>query len=355
MQGIVFPRSATFVSARIRMPTDHGSSTMSDPATLSFYGHRAPHSLIIWVLFACFLLSATVGAAQSVIRFDDVNGAWHVAHSFPQGSQEHPDFVATSSTLYTYSGDTVINGETWQRMYSTGTSSAAVPMFRGLVRQAGQLVLFGEPGFPVDTVYNFGLQVGMAMPFGRAGSNFRDTLTVEAIDLVQIENVTRRVFRFSSSTLYMSLESYLSDTWIEGIGSLHGPLAPLSAGALEDPYASGIPDSTRLTCYARNGTLLWRHNGYPACAVNIQQSMDGHATNSFKVYPIPAKATINVEGGPSGAATVSLLDLLGQLVMRRSVSGPNWQLNTSMVEPGSYCLLIETDGTPLQQVRVLIQ
>ncbi len=306
------------------------------------------------LLTALLLFGALRTAAQSVIRFDDASGSWHVARTFAQGSQELPNFAATTTSLFFFSGDSMINGATWQRLFSTGAAGTA-PLLRGYVLQAGHLVLYLEPGLAVDTLYDFSLEVGAPMHFGRAGSDFRDTLTVEAIDHITIEGMDHRIFHFSTSTRYMTMESYLSDIWIEGIGSIHGPLAPLHAGSLEDWYPSGLPDSTRLTCYNQHNAALWQHTGYPDCVVNIQQALHEQAAERFRVFPNPASGSFTVESGHEGVATIKIIDVLGQVVLQTSASGTRYQVDTRTIKPGLYWMQITTRDKPVQMARVVVQ
>lgn len=294
--------------------------------------------------------------AQAVVQFDNPGGNWNVAHTFPQGSIQDPNFAATTTLWFHFDGDTLISGNPWQRMVAMPTWGTAPELiFKGYARQEGNLVLFQDGSGTVDTLYNFGLQVGDSMRFGEPGSGFVDFLTVEAIDQVVIEGVAHNVFHFSNSASFLTLESYLSDTWIEGIGSIHGPLAPMHMNDLTDYYPFTFPDSTRLACYGQNGQVLWQHGGYPNCTTNIQLSIGEVASPSLHVHPNPASTTLTVESALPGQMTVSLQDITGRVVLSTSGTGGQTTMDLGGIRPGPYVLQIATVNGAGHCAKVVVQ
>lgn len=319
---------------------------MPSPAFRSFL-HRTA-----LLLAACGCNAAAV-SAQDVVRFDDPGAAWHVARTHPAGDINHPSFIGTTTTAYQFNGDTLIDGLSWQRMYSEPTwGGNPGALFRGCTRQQGPVVLFRDAGGTVDTLYNFALQVGDSMRFGRPGSGFEDKLAVQAIGQVLVNGVAHKVFRFSMSTVHYTLESYLSDTWIEGIGSIHGPLAPWNGAGLDDSYPSGIPDSTRLACYSRDQVVLWQHEGFPECITNIRLSAGERADAVLRVYPNPAHGLVTVEVPAGGASAISLRDALGRMVLHMALNGALQQLDLRNFPPGAYVLEVHSASGARQRIQV---
>ncbi|MBS1936869.1 MAG: T9SS type A sorting domain-containing protein [Bacteroidetes bacterium] len=301
-------------------------------------------------------LAAQKAGAQPIIRFSDPGAAWHVAWTRPAGDINHPNFIGTTTTTYRFNGDTLADGISWQRMYSEpawGGNPGA--LFRGYTRQEGPVVLFRDAGGTVDTLYNFALQVGDSMRFGRPGSGFEDKLAVLAIGQVLVNGVAHKVFHFSMSTVHYTLESFLSDTWIEGIGSIHGPLAPWNGAGLGDSYPSGIPDSTRLACYSQDEVVLWQHEGYPACITNIQLSVGQQADAVLRAYPNPAHGLVTVEVPAGGNFAVSLHDLLGRVVLRMARIDTLQLLDLRSLPPGPYVLEVHSESGARQRTRVQLQ
>ncbi len=291
------------------------------------------------LLAACGTCIMASAMAQDTIHFDDASGVWHVADTHPQGNIQNPNFIQTNTLRYFYSGDTVIAGNVWRRMYSEPTAvPLPEPEFQGFTRQANDLVLFLDNAGVVDTLYDFALQVGDSMHYV---SPFYDTyLTVEAKDSVLIQGVQHQVFRFSSYVL--TLEDLLSDTWIEGLGSIHGPLAPRMPNTLGCNYA--FPDSTRLTCYAQEDVTLWQHAGYPDCVVNIALGLEEvveDRSGHLSIWPNPVVDFVTVSG--MEITDFAVFDLLGRVVLsgraQYSADG-NQAIDLSLVPPGVHVLRV---------------
>lgn len=311
-------------------------------------------SLVLLGLMGTMALPHLQG--QAVVQFDDPNGNWNVARTFPQGNIQNPNFAGTTTQRYYFDGDTLINGNPWQRMVAVPTwGIAPEPAFKGYTRQEGNLVLFQNGSVTLDTLYNFALQVGDTMRFGVLGSEFIDFLSVEAINQVMVQGVGHKVFHFSTSAYNMTLESYLSDTWIEGIGSIHGPLAPMYRNDLTDYYPFTFPDSTRLTCYGQGGAMLWQHGGYPACTTNIQLAIDEVASPPFQIYPNPAHELLTVESAFGGIRTISLLDATGRVVLTTSGNGAQTTVGLGKIRPGPYVLRLTTANGIVYRTRLTVQ
>ena len=61
------------------------------------------------ILFMFFLICTKVSTSQ--VTFTDLNNNWHVVKSFPDGNIQNPSFIATTTTLYANTGDSIINNE----------------------------------------------------------------------------------------------------------------------------------------------------------------------------------------------------------------------------------------------------
>lgn len=254
-------------------------------------------------------LSDPVPAA---IRFDDHLGMWFVARTFPEGNIQNPSFAATRTTRYFFNGATEFGGEIWLRLLAHHTwDGSPSSTYMGAVRQTGSLVLFLDTTLTVDTLYNFNLQVGDSMRYPDFGAP-SPYLTVEAIDTVMIQDYPHRRYKFSEYP--QTLEDLFTDTWIEGMGSIHGPLAPRMPSSLG--YHYGFPDSTRTTCYFRWQDQLWHHPGYPSCTSNILMGMEGPDKPVAHLYPNPATDAVKVDGLPSGKWPYRITDALGRICLQ---------------------------------------
>jgi len=284
---------------------------------------------------------AICALAQPIIQFDGPTNQWYLADTHPQGNISNPNFIGTSTSRYFVDGDSLIDGDLWSRMFVQGTiAPLSTALFQGLVRQTADVVLFRDDQAAVDTLYNFGLQVGDSM---RYVSSFYDTyLPVVAMDSILIQGAYHKVFRFGQHPL--SLEELLSDTWIEGIGSIHGPLAPRMPSSLG--FNFGMPDSTRTTCFLQNDLLLWNHPSYAACAVNVLLSVSSlNAGPSLRIHPNPG-SSFQLAGLHGGSAQLRVLDMQGRLVRDGIVISERTSVDVEDLPPGTYIVAVRLlDGT----------
>lgn len=301
---------------------------------------------------ALLLLASTLPQAhgQTVVHFDDPGASWDVARTYPQGNIQNPNFIGTTTRSFSFSGDTLINGDTWKRMYATPTAGTTpVAIFQGYTRQVGDIVLFMAPSGGMDTLYNFALQVGDSMRYTEFGIDF--WLTITSIGQVQIQGEAHKVFHFSEQVL--TLEDILTDTWIEGIGSIHGPLASRTPSELGLHYA--FPDSTRLTCYAQDGTVLWTHGGYSDCVVNIVLTSPELAIERPIIHPNPASSYLIVSGLVAGPYSMLLHDAVGRIVWHTTLRGTESRLDLPPLVPGLYHLRFTASNGQVQRFPLIVE
>lgn len=148
-------------------------------------------------------------------------------------------------------GDTLINGETWKKVYNYVGSPDFDYSYYAAIRDVGRKVYaIAKGNSKPRLLYNFDIKVGNVIKCGMEGNTFcclldadekADTLLgfefvsylrVERIDTIKARGLMHR--RFTLSLLdaykghYMNGEDSLIDdvVWIEGIGSGAGPFLP---------------------------------------------------------------------------------------------------------------------------------
>lgn len=278
----------------------------------------------------------------AAIRFDEPLGSWFVADTYPEGSINDPNFVRTRTTRYFFSGSTTIDGHTWNRLHAMDTWTGIAPVaYQGSVRQVDQLVLFMDTMGTIDTLYNFGVQVGDSVRYPDFGAP-SPYLTVEAIDTIIIQDHPHRRYHFSE--YIQSLEDVFTDTWIEGIGSIHGPLAPRIPSALGYHYS--FPDSTRTTCYLHWDDPVWRHPGYTHCTTNILAGVDERDAARITLRPNPATDAVYVYGLPPQGWNYHILDMTGRVHATGTTTGGDpHRIDLHALPAGVYLLRAKEAGT----------
>lgn len=288
--------------------------------------------LIATVIAITALLRAD---GQTPIRFDGTTNRWYVADSHPQGNIDNPNFIATTTLHYFLNGDSLVGVDSWGKIFAQDTTGTpTTPTLNGLVRQPGDVVLHLDVQGILDTLYDFRLQVGDSF---RYVSDFYDTyLPVVQVDSILILGAHHKIIRFGEYVL--SLEEALSDTWIEGIGSIHGPLAPRMPNTLGINY--GIPDSTRTTCFLQGEQTLWTHPSYPECIVNVRLGMNDLDGSSLTIlHPNPG-TTFQLTGIGHRPALLRLLDMQGRTVRAGITATEHVPVDVGDLKPGTYVVQV---------------
>ena len=235
------------------------------------------------------LLLPTILLGQVINHFDNLDSKWNVAKTYPAANQQNPNFVATTTTVYGFQGDTLINSEQWFKLYSTSDSLFQSNLsYRGLLREENNKVFYLDTLNQLDTLYDFSLNVGDSVLFDLYGT-YPEWLKVINVDSIQINGDYYRRLKFEEPSI--SAFDWLDEEWIEGIGSKHGPLFP----AFPVKFSEEIPDSMLVTCTFSNNQQVWQHQSYPSCYVNIVLSVDQLELFDFKIYPNPFTDRIHIE------------------------------------------------------------
>lgn len=285
-----------------------------------------------------------IGSSQTSINFVDPDATWNVARTFPNANPQNPNFVETTTKVFGFIGDTLIGSETWLKFFSTPDSNFMTDFtYLGNLKEENGYVYFMDTLNSVDTIYNFNLQIGDSVlyEFGW-GSNY---LQIENIDSIEINAEFHKRF-FIEEPNYPPM--FMSEIWIEGIGSIHGPLFPKYPGVFSDE----IPDSLNLSCYKIDNSIIWNNPYYENCYVNIILSSKEVELGQLKIFPNPAKNKIYIEN-PEGFKTesISIIDISGQKIKEFEMN-ENY-IDISEISPGIYLFkLVHENGEVIKKIII---
>jgi len=230
---------------------------------------------------------------QSTINFADTNATWHVAKTFPNGTSQFPNFVSTITKTYGYKGDTLIGSVLWTKMFFTPDSNFSTTLNlkkAGYLNTSNNLVFYLDTLLNLDTIYNFNLLIGDSVKYDfGSGDNY---LFVTSLDSIIIDGNYHKRFYFSEPTGPNAF-TILKEIWIEGIGSIHGPLFP----SKPTMFSTEIPDSMNLTCYKINNSTIWNNPNYNDCYINIVLSVNDlqEEQGSILAFPNPVTNELRIE------------------------------------------------------------
>ena len=126
-------------------------------------------------------------------------------------------------------------------------------------------------------------------------------------------------------------------SWIEGVGSLSGPLWGLD---MVDYLATGT--WFRLLCYFENGKLVYHNEEFSSCFPVSVPALD-HAAREIKVTATVGAVRFQTEGLDTKQAQLHIHDITGRLVYLRTLSGEaEWEVPTDGLMPGVYIYRLVT-------------
>lgn len=285
------------------------------------------------IIFSVLLLPSIL-LGQVIDHFDNLDSKWNVARTYPAGNQQNPNFVATTTTVYGYHGDTIINSELWFKLYSSNDSLFQNNLiFRGLIRTENNKVLYLDTLNQFDTLYDFNLSVGDSVLFDLYGS-YPEWIPVISVDSIQINGAFYHRIKFAEPSI--SAFDWLDEEWIEGIGSKHGPLFP----AFPVKFSEEVPDSMLLTCTYSDNQQIWQHPSYASCYVNIVLRVDNFEYSDFKIYPNPFSSQIIIENNKNEKYTLTIINSLGQVIRQEQLESNTETIDLPELKAGIYLLRI---------------
>ena len=298
-----------------------------------------------FVLFCFYLFIQSIVHGQVVHHFENVDSKWNVAETYPAANPDNPNFAATTTSVYGFQGDTLIAGDTWNKMYVTSDSLFQNNLeFVGVTRVENDMVLFLDTLSQLDTLYDFSLNVGDSVLYTINGNN-PEWLDIIEIDSIQINGEYYKRFHINEPT--MSAFDELDEIWIEGIGSIHGPLFP----RYPQKFSSEIPDSMLLTCSFSSTQEVWNNPDYQECYINNVLNLKSHNKTEFALYPNPFKSVVSIQSQHYPIEEIIILNNLGAVIRIIKDHEINEKIDLSFLKSGVYHIKIKGEqGSTIKRI-----
>lgn len=284
---------------------------------------------------------AVCTALQAQNLFAEEEARWHLTHSYVNPNADNPTFTEKRTTVFYLAGDSVVSGDTWRAVHTrTDETSRAGSVFEGLLRSSGDVVLYRTAGAAPDTLYDFSLEAGDYFIFPFEGDTV--PVMVAETDVIEFGGEMRKRIIFAEPESIAAL-GLMNEVWIEGVGSVHGPLFPLAPRLFRTEFADGLD----LTCTEAGGESIWKNPDFSECFVsNVLNTGDKDDAVPFSVYPNPFVQEVYLEGpflGGSGAE-VRVYDMQGRKVYGAQLPMGKRQLTLNGLGTGVYLLEISWQG-----------
>ena len=283
------------------------------------------------------LLTIIVLAFQLVLsaqNFVSPDNQWNVlASGMPQSA---------ITEIFWFEGDSVVNDMTYQKFWIS-MDSLQTQHFRGLLREESSVVYYIQPDFSEGVLYDFNLEIGDTISvvsyfcFGRTIN-----LTVHDIDTVEYFGMTRKRW-------HVGEDQEPRETWIEGIGSLSGPLYSSYESCIVCPYWG-------LLCFHDQGELQYIMPYETDCYQKSVGQNENFEASALLVKPNPVKSGSKVFlDSPFKIEEISLFNTSGQLLQKiKPTENGTAILETSQLKPGMYFVTAMAAGKLITQ-KIIIE
>ena len=282
------------------------------------------------------LLIPSMLTGQTIDHFADSTARWNVANTeLVSTPGPAPQRQKVETTNYGFQGDTVINGKQWLKMVATKDTAFSENLkLQGYIRSQGPVVLYQdlELSKKPDTLYDFSLEVGDSIQYDFPEDAYIRTPIVEVkqVDSIRVNGEFHK--RIIGGQMGAPLATRLTPVWIEGIGSIHGPLFPREATV----FSEGLPEPLDLACTKVNSRQYYDNLDYSECQPNKFVGVADPEQQSLSVQPNPFQDYVRVTMEKVRQATLSLYNAQGQPVLRKPITRGQARLSVSHLTPGMY-------------------
>jgi len=287
-------------------------------------------------LFAIYFTRLS-GQTPTYVSFPDSNATWCAQRSFL--SLGPPDEIHVYNYIQTISGDTLINGQNYHKIYESGLfirtplpaglpdSSFYLNLYEGCIRETSNKEIYYIDKFSNNEylLYDFNIAIGDTLQFA-------NSLKVTSIDSIYDGSIYRAKYNISSiDTITWSTPGYFEYvSIIDGIGSTGGLLWSLG------PYFEhwGV-----LYEYTQNGSLFYLDSVF-TCNLSLnlnEQTVD----NGIEIYPIPCYDKLNVILKEENLnANIFIYDITGKLLINEKLDKKRNELDLAKYKNGIYLFKI---------------
>jgi len=277
--------------------------------------------------------------SQEFFTFPDSNATWNtVGHNIFSGYNWN--------FRYAIYGDTVINSTLYQKVYEMYDSTILNPYstyFAAIRENANRQVFCLIPGFNESILYDFNLESGDTIFYHIGAHLCENNLSLEEHDHFKVVTATDSILlennQYRKSWI---LESFLGDTWVEGVGSInfYGLFNPL----IYDITLCG--DIYTFACFKHNDTVLYLDNpNCNRCFCQLITSIDQNEKDDeilLQIIPNPAssKVLVRIDIKDNSFNNLLIYNNLGELVFYKKIETKEFVIRTDNYKHGLYLVQV---------------
>jgi len=246
-----------------------------------------------------------------------------------------------STEVFKIEGDTIINSVPYQKIW-VSYDSLMTWVFMGSVRENENIVYYLHPDYSEGVLYDFTLEAGDT-------AWVRNYFCDEVVPVYVIGVDTVEYFGVSRKRWHLGGNDYSVEHWIEGIGSLWGPLYTRFDYCIICPV-------WELLCYHESDTLLYILPGENECYQQTVGIDENPVQNEIAISSNPALTgnPVRISGLPATIdepAIIEVFDLTGRRLISAATKQTDFILNAPEKQ-GVYFVIVSnsTCKTTLKMV-----
>ena len=219
--------------------------------------------------------------------------------------------------------DSTVNTMFYNKVWIS-TDSLNSWTFQGLLREDSNVVYYLPPGMNEGVLYNFNLEIGdTALVKNMFSGNDEVPVSVIDIDTIVYFGVPRKRWHLGDN-------GFTNEYWVEGIGSLNGPL-------YTKYWYSIICPVWELLCFHEGDTLLYVLPGSQVCYQSTV-GLDDTSNKEFnmEVFPNPVSNIITIKTGRN--SVIEITNLQGQILKKYKSTDKNTTIDVSDLSNGIYLI-----------------
>jgi hypothetical protein len=247
------------------------------------------------------------------------------------------------TTYNKFSGDTIINGNVYHKLYSSTDSNQVnwTLDYYSFWWEKNDSVFqrcqhYGNINDTTMLLYDFNLEEGDTFHI----DEYYDMMKVDSIRYLDFGDTPRKYWFFNIQSTY----GYV--TWIEGVGEWGNFSLPLNVVS---------SSSTQLLCFHENGNLVYQNPNFNSCYVNTTSVPSiTKSQGLLNLFPNPATTQITLNLPENKAnATYTLYDMQGRIQLTGKTSNTQTEINVATLPRGLYILKIITEKEIITKKIVL--
>lgn len=250
-----------------------------------------------------------------------------------------------TTEIFKINGDSLVDIIPYNKIW-VSFDSTETWIFQGLLREESNIVYYMPPNMNEGILYDFNLEVGESA-FVKNVFCGDEEIPITIINIDTVEYFGKNLKRW-----HIGDNGFEEEFWLEGIGSLNGPLYTKYWYCIVCPV-------WELLCYHNNNTLEFIISGETECFQNTVGINDnyGQEKYDFSIKPNPAKKGTDIYLETiSKPARIDIFNYTGLLIKSfKPKNKNNIRIETNTLESGLYFITIKTNKNRMKTKKVLIK